>query len=84
MIQYSKIIENKKDYKDINKAKEQLLKYYNLAEMHYQVNQYKQFHIDNYRNMNRNNIDINNETQQDKSHDKKTDKTDDEEFYEQN
>lgn len=61
---------------------EQLLKYYNLAEMHYQVNQYKQFHIDNYRNMNRNNIDINNETQQDKSHDKKTDKTDDEEFYE--
>ena len=64
---------------------EQLLKYYNLAEMHYQVNQYKQFHIDNYKNINRNNIDINNETQQDKKPNKKTDETNDsdnEEFYE--
>lgn len=44
---------------------EQFLNKYNLEEMHYQVNQYKCFHIDNYKNINRNNITINNEKNED-------------------
>lgn len=62
---------------------EQLLKYYNLAEMHYQVNQYSCFHVDNYRKMNRNNIDINNDLKKDDTSDKTKDtETDEEEFFE--
>ena len=55
---------------------EQLLKSYNLAEMHYQVNQYKRFQTNNYKNIHRNEININNDIIQDDS------QSDNEPFYE--
>lgn len=58
---------------------EQLLKSYNLAEMHYQVNQYKQFQTNNYKNIHRNEININNDIIQD---DSQTENSDNEPFYE--
>ena len=62
---------------------EQLLKKYNLAEMYYQVNQYSCFHDDNYRKMNRNDIDINNDLKKDDTPDKTKDlDNDEEEFFE--